>query len=393
MNFKDDLKKAAELIKQGELVAMPTETVYGLAADAFSESACKKIYELKGRPSNNPLIVHVHNLAAAKELAYFSSDALKLSSLWPGPLTMVLPQKKPNKIAACVTAGLGTIAIRIPAHELAIQFIEQTGRPIAAPSANISGRISPSSRDHVRANFSEDELYVLESSSQICKYGLESTIIDLTTDTPTLLRYGFITPELVSEILGKRLSIHKSLKLFDPSIDSEKEINSTSYIYSNDQNLQAEIDQHEVKNGRKNEVKGEVKGEVKDGVKGEKPKSNEVKDCDSIKAPGMSYKHYAPRTRLRINATDLHDHELGLTFGQEGFNNQNDEGIEISSDRIMNLSKSGDLAEAAANLFDYLHILDDMAVRDNYKTITVSAIPNLGIGLAINDRLRRAAEG
>ncbi len=339
MAHKDDIETAVKLIKKGELVAMPTETVYGLAADACNEEACQKIYALKQRPSNNPLIVHVHDLEAAKSLAYFSHDALKLSSLWPGPITMVLPQIHPSALAACVTAGLNTIALRIPAHDLAVEFIKKTGVPIAAPSANISGRISPSNKSHVRANFTADELYVLGESSEGCKYGLESTIIDLTTDIPTLLRYGFITPELIAEVLDKQVVIHKSLRQFesgDFSVSSEK-----------------------------------------------------------IKAPGMSYKHYAPNTKVRLNATHLSADEIGLAFGHNNFGLQGQESGKINKiykDRIINLSISGDLTEAASNLFEYLHILDDLAIKNDYKFIAVASIPNSGVGLAINDRLGRAAK-
>ena len=363
MTHKDDIKTAVRLIKEGELVAMPTETVYGLAADACNEEACQKIYALKKRPSNNPLIVHVHDLESAKSLAHFNENALKLATLWPGPLTMVLPKKNLTQparaIAACVTAGLNTIAIRIPAHDLAIEFIKQTGTPIAAPSANISGRISPSSKTHVRANFTEDELYVLGASEEGCKYGLESTIIDLTTDTPVLLRYGFITPELISEVLGKQVVIHNSLSMFESVSNSQEKSDCF-----------------------KSDYLAPLEG------------SSEL--LAEIRAPGMAYKHYAPRTKIRINASYLSVHEIGLAFGENNFETQSQDGKKIQAstkDRIMNLSQSGDLARAASKLFDYLHILDELAIKNNYKTIAVAPIPNTGIGLAINDRLRRAAAG
>ena len=147
------IAKAAQIIKLGGLVSFPTETVYGLGANAFSQEACLKIYEAKGRPSNNPLIVHVATLEQAEELAIFNEEAYLLNSLWPGPLTMVLPKKNNSKLAPCVTAGLDTVAIRIPAHKVAKDLILQSGCPIAAPSANKSGYLSATSHEHVRNGF------------------------------------------------------------------------------------------------------------------------------------------------------------------------------------------------------------------------------------------------
>lgn len=330
------IKKASKLIKMGELVAMPTETVYGLAANAFNNEACMKIYKLKGRPSNNPLIIHVSKLQDALELANFNEDALKLASIWPGPLTMVLEKKIPSKLADCVSAGLSTIAIRIPAHDIALKFIEASGMPIAAPSANISGRMSPSDSSHVRSNFTEDDLYILEGDK--CKYGLESTIIDLSSDTPVLLRYGFITPEYISSVLSKTVLIHKSL--------------------SSDHSLKDQF----------------------------------ASADDTIIAPGMSYKHYSPRSALRLNASELYESELGLSFGDVDLEQKSYGSNNENKRLILNLSTSANLAEAASNLFDYLHRLDNFAILNSYDQIAVAPIPNYGIGLAINDRLRRAAE-
>jgi L-threonylcarbamoyladenylate synthase len=307
-----DIEKAANVIKQGGLVAFPTETVYGLGADARSQSACLKIFQAKGRPSNNPLIVHVASLQDAKDIAVFNEDAEKLSGLWPGPLTLVLPQKSNAKLAKCVTAGLKTVAIRIPAEPTALNLIKQSGCPIAAPSANKSGTLSPTTYEHVQKNFG-DEIFVLPSNIKAI-YGLESTIIDLTSQEPTILRFGFITPEFIEKLLGKKIEIASKLS--------------------------------------------------------------------KIKAPGMLLKHYAPKTKLRLNASQLQALEVGLNFG----------GSRLNALGSMNLSPDADLAEAAANLFDYLHILDEFCQKNNLNSIAVSRIPNTGIGLAINDRLIRAAE-
>lgn len=294
-----NIKKAAFIILAGDLVAFPTETVYGLGADATSDHACTKIYQTKGRPNNNPLIVHVASIEAAREIAIFNEAAEALATkFWPGPLTLVLPLNPDFGIAKTVTAGLDTVAIRIPSHEIALELILATGRPIAAPSANPSGYVSPTSAAHVRNNF--PDLFVLEGSNS--EYGLESTIIDL-TDKPTILRYGFITPESLSDAL-------------------ERDVQYTH-------------------------------------------------GYDYLKAPGMMAKHYSPRARVRLNAAELYKDELGLGFGVVDFD--------------MNLSKSGSLIEAAANLFDMLQVLDGQT-----KAIAIASIPDQGIGLAINDRLKRA---
>ncbi len=200
------IAKAAQIIKLGGLVSFPTETVYGLGANAFSQEACLKIYEAKGRPSNNPLIVHVATLEQAEELAIFNEEAYLLNSLWPGPLTMVLPKKNNSKLAPCVTAGLDTLAIRIPAHKVSKDLILQSGCPIAAPSANKSGYLSATSHEHVRNGFQNKEIFIIESKTTSL-YGLESTIIDLSTNIPTILRFGFITPQVIEQIIGKEVAI------------------------------------------------------------------------------------------------------------------------------------------------------------------------------------------
>lgn len=305
------IAEAVKLIQAGELVAFPTETVYGLGANAFNEGACLKIYQAKGRPSNNPLIVHVASLEQAEELAIFNKEAYLLSKLWPGPLTMVLPRRNSSRLAECVTAGLSTVAIRVPAHRVARDLIIQSGVPIAAPSANKSGYLSPTSHRHVKAGFKSENVFVIDSETTT-KYGLESTIIDLSTLIPALLRFGFITPQIIEQI-----------------IDMQVEIATQS---------------------------------------------------SAIKAPGMMYTHYAPKTPIRINAISLEEGEIGLNFG----------GSKLNSKGSLNLSPTGELAIAAANLFSYLHTLDDYAMVNSLQRIAIAPIPNESIGLAINDRLIRA---
>ena len=306
------IKKAASIIKNSDLVAFPTETVYGLGTDACSQEACLKIFEAKGRPANNPLIVHVASVEDAKNIVHFNDDAEKLASLWPGPLTLVLPKKDNAILAECVTAGLNTVAIRIPADPIALNLIRESGCPIAAPSANKSGALSSTSYEHVRKNFG-DEIFILGSNGN-ATYGLESTIIDLTSPKPTILRFGFITPSVLEKVLGREVFIASKLS--------------------------------------------------------------------EIKAPGMLLKHYAPKTKVRLNAYALQNSEVGLNFGKS----------QLNAGGSMNLSDSEDMIEAAANLFDYLHNLDEFCQKNNINTIAVASIPNTGIGLAINDRLSRAAE-
>ena len=306
------IKKAASIIKNSDLVAFPTETVYGLGADAYSQEACLKIFEAKGRPANNPLIVHVASVQEAKDIVHFNDDAENLASLWPGPLTLVLPKKDNAILAECVTAGLNTVAIRIPADPIALNLIRESGCPSAAPSANKSGTLSSTSYEHVRKNFG-DEIFILGSNGN-ATYGLESTIIDLTSPKPTILRFGFITPSVLEKVLGREVFIASKLS--------------------------------------------------------------------EIKAPGMLLKHYAPKTKIRLNADVLRNSEVGLNFGKS----------QLNAGGSMNLSDSKDMIEAAANLFDYLHNLDEFCQKNNINTIAVASIPNTGIGLAINDRLSRAAE-
>ena len=306
MSNSNIIAEAAKIIQSGDIVIFPTETVYGIGADATSDSACRKIYDIKQRPNNNPLIVHVSSIKMAKEIAIFNADAELLSAkLWPGPLTLVLPLKPDSHIATNVTAGLKTIALRMPAHPIALKLIELVGKPIAAPSANPSGYISSTSEDHVRRHF-KDALIISDESSANDTIGIESTILDLSQDTPTILRYGFITPELLGSLLQKNI------------------------IYG----------------GHK-----------------------------SVKAPGMLAKHYSPKAVVRLNAQSLLDGESGIGFGDTDL-------------QPLNLSPTGNLVEAARNLYAMLRLLDDM---ENTTTIAIAPIPDAGIGLAINDRIRRAA--
>ncbi|WP_394154619.1 L-threonylcarbamoyladenylate synthase [Loktanella salsilacus] len=302
---RDDagLAKAADILAHGGLVAFPTETVYGLGADARRSDAVAGIYAAKGRPSFNPLIVHVADLAAAKELVTFTPQAYRLAQVfWPGALTLVLPLRAKAGISSLVTAGLTTLAVRVPDHPVAQGLLRAFGGPVAAPSANPSGRISPTTAAHVVAGLAGRIGGVVDGGA--CGVGLESTIVDVTGD-PILLRAGGVAAEALVSTLAHPL-IRQS------------------------------------------------------GVA-------------TITAPGMLASHYAPQGTVRLNATQARAGEVLLGFGP------------VTGD--LTLSASGDLAEAAANLFDRLHQLDAMGA----VAIAVAPVPEHGLGAAINDRLRRAA--
>ncbi|MGC1504610.1 MAG: L-threonylcarbamoyladenylate synthase [Sulfitobacter sp.] len=295
------IAKASALLAAGELVSFPTETVYGLGADARNGVAVAGVYAAKGRPDFNPLIVHLAHADMASEFVEWSDTAEVLAAFWPGPLTLVLPLKVGHRLSSLVTAGLDTVALRVPAHDTAQRLLRTFGGPVAAPSANPSGRISPTTADHVLAGLSGKIAAVLDDGP--CAVGLESTIVGLSDGQPTLLRSGGLPQEAIEAALGQPLA--------------------------------------------------QVKG-------------------DGITAPGQLSSHYAPAAAVRLNASKSEGNEVFLGFGK------------MACD--LNLSASGDLTEAAANLFDLLHKLDAKA-----RPIAVAPIPEHGLGLAINDRLRRAA--
>ena len=297
------ISAAVDILNSGGLVVFPTETVYGLGADATNDLAVAKVYAAKGRPSFNPLIVHVQEVDEAIEFAEFPAGALTLAArFWPGPLTLVLPRKVGSKISLLASAGLPSVAVRVPRHPLALELLREFGRPVVAPSANPSGRISPTNASHVRDALGEKVDLILDGGQ--CEVGLESTIISFFDDQPRLLRAGGLPRHVIEEALGCKLL-------------------------------------------------GAISGEVH--------------------APGQLESHYAPAARLRLNATSFQAREAALGFG--------------SVDAALNLSRQGDLVEAAANLFAMLHQLDAAGA----KVIAVAAIPMQGLGEAINDRLARAA--
>ncbi len=297
------IDRAAALLRAGELVAFPTETVYGLGADATNEAAIKAVFAAKGRPADNPLIVHLADGEAARGEAVFDARAERLATrFWPGPLTLVLRRRADSCLAAPVSAGLDTVALRVPCHATALELLRAVGRPVAAPSANPSGRLSPTTADHVAEGLGDAIAMTLDDGP--CPLGLESTVVSLDGEA-RLLRPGGLSAVAIETEIGP---------------------------------LAAPADHR-------------------------------------LRAPGMMASHYAPRLPLRLGATGPRRGEAFLGFGP------------ACGDATLNLSPSGDLDEAAANLYAMLHALD----KPEFTAIAVTPIPHDGRGAAINDRLTRGA--
>jgi L-threonylcarbamoyladenylate synthase len=312
------IEEAAHCLAGGGLVAFPTETVYGLGADATNAKAVASLYAAKGRPAFNPLIAHVGTHQDAQRLARFDADATRLAqAFWPGPLTLVLPKVAACPVAELATAGLDSIAVRVPAHPVARALIAALGKPVVAPSANRSGHVSPTSAAHVLLDLDGRVDFILDGGPSAV--GVESTIIAC-LDTPTLLRPGGLAREAIEDVLGHPLHV---------------------------------ADAH----------------------------SSDTEDDDAPLAPGMLLSHYAPRARLRLGAAAAGDGEALLAFGPHVPRTQGKHAL------TLNLSTTGDLIEAAANLYAHLRALD----ASGAAAIAVMPIPAQGLGEAINDRLRRAA--
>jgi L-threonylcarbamoyladenylate synthase len=295
------IARAAEILRRGGLVAFPTETVYGLGADATSGNAVAGIFAAKSRPRFNPLIVHLESLTEVERHAQFPLPARRLAeAFWPGALTLVLPRRAESPLSELVSAGLDTVALRVPAHPVAKALLRETGVPIAAPSANPSGKVSATTASHVQDGLGEAVDFILDGGA--APMGLESTVIGFDGDRPVLLRPGAIP---------------------------RKEIEAVAGILSSAGN--------------------------------------------GVRSPGQLESHYAPSAALRLNADRAEPGEVLLGFGS-------------SSEATLNLSADGDLREAAANLFAMLRLLD----KDG-RRIAVMPVPEIGLGEAINDRLRRAA--
>ncbi len=318
-----NLKQAVKYLIRGDLIAFPTETVYGLGGNAYYPNAVSLIYHVKSRPAHNPLIIHIADSIMAEKLAEIPPHVEKLiQAHWPGPLTLVLNAKKPSKLAPQLLGQQNSIALRCPAHPIALELITRSGLPLAAPSANISGKLSPTRPQHVAESFKNNAqpkmiLTGEHSLNDICLKGIESTIIDARDKNIKILRQG---------------SFDNFSAITDLQADHATAINSPI--------IPAPI-------------------------------------LSPILSPGMLESHYAPNAKLRLNANSPEIDELMLGFAT------------IAGD--LNLSPTGDLAEAAYHLYDYLHQLDAMAVAMNLKKLSIAPIPMQDLGIAINDRLKRAA--
>jgi L-threonylcarbamoyladenylate synthase len=305
------LQEAAALLRAGRLVAFPTETVYGLGADATSDVAVAAIFEAKGRPRFNPLIVHMANADSLERFVTFDARARRLAQLfWPGPLTLVLPRRADCRVSLLCSAGLDSLAVRVPRHPLAQALLAATARPVAGPSANRSGRVSPTTAEHVRAELEGRVSYILDGGP--CRVGVESTVLDLTREPAVLLRPGGVAREAIEAVIGP-------IETLSAAADSG----------------------------------------------------------EALPGPGMLASHYAPDRPVRLNAATPRPGEAFLAFGKPP------PGIVPDGQ----LSESGDAVEAASRLFAALRLLD----RADFAGIAVMPVPETGLGVAINDRLRRAA--
>lgn len=310
-NAPNAIEIAVNALIAGDIVALPTETVYGLAADATNDIAVKKIYSAKGRPTINPLICHIHEDFDLTEYVEITDDAKKLMyQFWPGPLSMIFALKPNSSISNLVTAGLSSVALRAPNHSIFRQVLKSLGHPIAAPSANRSESLSPTTAQHVKYSLPHTDMFILNGGHT--NIGLESTIIDVRSSVPTLLRYGSVTAEKIENCLNKKVIIKTSVN--------------------------------------KNE---------------------------DVLSPGQMLRHYAPTKKLYLNITTPDKDCAWLSFGANNLNHPHE----------FNLSISGNLSEAAQNLFSFLWKADKL----NVKSICVAPIPDKDVGIAINDRLKRAA--
>ncbi len=312
-----DIDKAADLLRNDEIVAIPTETVYGLAGNGLKSDTIEKIYMVKNRPASNPLILHIASINYLDGLVTeIPETAIKLAEkFWPGALTLVLP--KNDKVPDIATAGLKTVAVRVPAHELTLRLLSMLDFPLAAPSANLSNRVSPTTAEHVNFQIGKSIQYILDGGQ--CSKGIESTIVGFVDEIPIILRHGALSIDKIKQVVGKVLT---------------------------------------------------------------------KKDHTTIVAPGMSPKHYSPKTLLiacdniQLTIAGLKGlHIAVLTLCPDSHKELDENIFKVS------LTSKGDLSEAAYNLYEKLFLIDKM----NFDCIVVEYVPDVGIGISINDRLRRAS--
>ncbi len=328
LSQNESLKPAAECLRQGGLVAFPTETVYGLGGNALLAESANHIFQVKGRPSDNPLIVHIAELSQAEAVGADIPEAFYrlAEAFWPGPLTMVV--KKQAVIPLSVTGGLETVAIRMPSHPVARELIALAGCPVAAPSANLSGGVSPTRAKHVIADLNGKIDYIIDGGDAV--FGLESTVLSLAGETPVILRPGSITFSMLREVLSQ-VVLHESLR------GSAEELT-------------------------------------------EKPAS-----------PGMKYKHYSPKAQVYL-LYGSDERILRFMREQDGekscmflYEEQRAEGFS----HVYALGSRSKLSDSAARIFAYLRDADDQG----YERIYIPAVPEEGVGLALMNRLKKAAAG
>ncbi len=311
------VSRAAALLREGWLVAFGTETVYGLGADATSNAAVASVFDAKGRPHFNPLISHYPDADAAFAHVGAPEAAVRLAALfWPGPLTLVLPRRVTCPVALLAGAGLETLAVRVPAHPAALRLLRAVGRPVAAPSANRSGEVSPTTAEHVLAGLDGRIAAVLDSGP--CAVGVESTVLDLSAGAPFLLRPGGVPLDAIEAVIGPV-------------------------------------------------------GRGITPLAAEAPRT--------LRSPGLLVSHYAPRLPVRLGAVSAGADEALLAFGP----------FPAGAGAVFQLSAAGDPVEAASRLFAGLRWLDAEGARLGLQGIAAMAVPAEGLGLAVNDRLQRAA--
>ncbi len=339
-----NLARLAGVLARGGLVAVPTETVYGLAADALNPTACRAIFRAKGRPVTDPLIVHVRTLAQADEVAVLNPAARRLAAaFWPGPLTLVLPKRA--GVPAIVTAGLDSVAVRMPSHRLLRTLLRLCGRPLAAPSANPFGYISPTTAAHVRAGLGARIAHILDGGA--CAIGVESTILDLRDPArPELLRPGAIPRAALEKVLRRRVRAPRPRAVAG---------NQTSEV-----------------RGRKPEA-------------GENPISGK---SGGMVAPGMMARHYSPRTPLALGKKNPAPARAVREAGTAFLYFRRPPRVPAGAGNLFWLTTTGRPAEAARTLYARLRTLD----RGGWRAIRAERVPGAaGLAAALNDRLARAA--
>ncbi len=380
--FKDtieDIKRAGEIIAGGGIVAFPTETVYGLGANALDEEAVKKIYEAKGRPSDNPMIVHISQIGDVRGIADITSYTMSAQALenfnrcadafWPGPLTMVLPKKE--IVPLTTTGGLDTVAIRMPSHKTARMLIEYSGCPIAAPSANLSGKPSPTTAEHTLDDMDGRIDAIIFGSD--CQVGIESTVVDMRNDEPVILRPGRITAEDLSNAIGGKVLIHPSLKIRDMS---QKNANMSQKNEG--------VSQKNVDVSQKNEGMSQANEDVPKNNEDMSQTNEDMSQNMVARSPGMKYKHYAPEAEMQVFISDTNDRAKALEMAEKEANRLKAIGKKTT------IISFRDGLEAAHDLFRRLRDADK-AGYDVILAVGVSDDESGGVGFSVMNRMLKSA--